>query len=133
MKINSIIIIRKHRKFLNQSKKEKIQGEYHFLFFKNDDTYVLAFDGWENTFIDDFDLYIWKNIFHIRRKKEQNLIEYNKKTYNPNETMEDNIENEKMLQLTKMIYIQSKKDLEFRFLSYKDISSILLNEFQETK
>ena len=137
-----------HIKFYNYKKIYKIPKsdkigndpiKYHFEFEIGDDRYVISFKTEGNNFVYDVDLRVGKRIIPIRRKIDQNIIEYNDKIEDFIEALEENKESDKIDILYRdTIDLYSKKkgfgfliSIFLKLYKKKDLLSTVMKKFRE--
>ena len=124
----------------NKSKeKGKKANNYYFNFEINDDKYIISFDSKGNTFVYDVILEKGKKALDIRRKINQNNIEYNEKMDTFIEALKKEGEEKEIDELYKeTIELYSKKKgfslliaLFLKVYEKKELCSLLLEKFKE--
>ena len=114
----------------------KNKTNYHFEFEIGDEKYIISFDSKGSTFIYDVVLETGKRILDIRRKIDQNIVEYNEKMDNFIEALKKSREESKIDELYKDTINLYTKKKGFSFLIslflkiYKDKKE-LCNELME--
>ena len=119
--------------------KGKKRNNYYFEFELGENKYIISFENKESIFVYDVILEMGKKIIDIRRKINQNDIEYNEKMEDFIEALKKDREENKIDELYKdTIELYSKKKgfsllilLFLKIYKKKNLCSVLLEKFKE--
>ncbi len=136
---NQIYYYKKIFKVDKSTGKGKKANNYYFEFEIGDDKYIISFDSKGFLFVYDVVVEMGKKIIDVRRKINQNNIEYNDKMEYFMEALKKNGEESKIDELYKeTIELYSKKkgfnfliELFLKIYQKKNLCTILLEKFKE--
>jgi hypothetical protein len=128
-----------YKRIFKVDKSKGKNKKYYFEFEICDDRYIITFDNKGNSFVYDVGIEMGKKIIDIRRKINQNKIEYHEKMDNFIEALKNNGEENKIDELFKeTIELYSKKKgfsflipLFLKIYKQKDLYSELIEKFRE--